>query len=54
MKGYTKFQFKGKDFSACVLQTKTISQKRIFEREGKLNDNQVEKIKQDFKDFYNL
>jgi mRNA interferase MazF len=52
--GYVGFTFNGAEYSACVMQTKTISQKRIFEREGKMNDNNLKLIITSFKNFYRI
>jgi mRNA interferase MazF len=37
--GYIAFDFQGKTLSVCANQIKMISQKRIYERQGKMSNN---------------
>jgi mRNA interferase MazF len=52
--GYVSFEFKGKTASLCIHQARTISQRRILTRMGRISDSRLAEVKQEFKDFFNL
>jgi mRNA interferase MazF len=52
--GYIKIQLKNKEVSACIHQMKIISTKRIYDRIQKVSQEQVNNLKNQIKEFYNL
>lgn len=54
MAGYLPFKFQGKTVSLCVHQSRTISQKRILSRKGRISDKKLSEIKEQFKKFFAL
>lgn len=52
--GYRVFDLKDKKVSICLHQAKTISEKRIFSRIEKVNENKLLEIKEQFKKYLNL
>lgn len=54
MVGYLPFEFQGKTVSLCIHQSKTISQKRILSRKGKISDKKLYEIKEQLKKFFTL
>lgn len=52
--GYLKINFKGKEQSICLHQMKIVSQKRIFERQGKISEEKLKEIKEKIKVFYSF
>jgi hypothetical protein len=51
---YIKIQLKNKEVSACIHQMKIISTKRIYDRIQKVSQEQVNNLKNQIKEFYNL
>ena len=54
MVGYLSFEFQGKTVSLCIHQSKTISQKRILSRKGKISEKKLGEIKEHLKRFFAL
>ncbi len=54
MVGYIPFEFQGKIVSLCVHQSKTISQKRILSRKGRISEKKLGEIKEQLKKFFAL
>jgi len=54
MAGYIPFEFQGKTVSLCIHQSKTISQKRILSRKGRISDKKLSEIKERLKKFFAL
>jgi len=54
MVGYLPFEFQGKTVSLCVHQSRTISQKRILSRKGRISDKKLSDIKEQLKKFFSL
>ena len=54
MVGYIPFEFHGRIVSLCVHQSRTISQKRILSRKGRISENKLGKIKEQLKKFFAL
>ena len=52
--GYTPFEFKGRTTSLCIHQARTISQRRILTRIGRISDDRLAEIKSEFKHFFDL
>ena len=54
MAGYIPFEFQGRNISLCVHQSRTISQKRILSRKGRISENKLGEIKEQLKKFFAL
>jgi len=54
MAGYMPFEFQGKVGSLCIHQCRTISQKRILSRKGRISDKKLAEIKASVKSFFAL
>jgi len=52
--GYIPFEFQGKNVSLCIHQSRTISQKRVLSRKGRISENKLSEIKEQFKKFFTL
>ena len=52
--GYLPFEFQGRTVSLCVHQSKTISQKRILSRKGRISEKKLGEIKEQVKKFFAL
>ena len=54
MVGYLPMEFQGKFVSLCIHQSKTISQKRILSRKGRISEKKLAEIKEHLKKFFAL
>ncbi|MEI6238028.1 MAG: type II toxin-antitoxin system PemK/MazF family toxin [bacterium] len=54
MVGYLPFEFQGKTVSLCIHQSRTISQKRILSRKGRISEKKLAEIKEYLKSFFAL
>lgn len=52
--GYIPFTYKGRQVSLCIMQTKTISQKRILDRMSKISSARLTEYKLQIKHFFDL
>jgi mRNA interferase MazF len=52
--GYVSFLWKEKSVSLCVHQTRVISQKRIFTRQGKISPKRLIDVKKQITTFFNF
>ncbi|OHA15201.1 MAG: hypothetical protein A2825_00565 [Candidatus Taylorbacteria bacterium RIFCSPHIGHO2_01_FULL_43_120] len=52
--GYIPFEFQGRTVSLCVHQSRTISQKRILSRKGRISEKKLSEIKEQIKKFFAL
>lgn len=52
--GYVPFVVKGKKQKLCLIHTRTISQKRLYDRIEHISNSRLEKTKQDLKQFFYL
>jgi mRNA interferase MazF len=52
--GYVPFEFQGRTVSLCVHQSRTISQKRILSRKGRISEKKLLEIKDQIKKFFAL
>lgn len=52
--GYIKFEWKGATTALCIHQIKTVSQKRILSRKGKISDERLKTINKEVIKFFAL
>jgi len=52
--GYLPFMFKGREVSMCFHQLRTVSQKRIYSRMGKVSESKLDEYKAVLKYFFAL
>ncbi|MEK7501642.1 MAG: type II toxin-antitoxin system PemK/MazF family toxin [Patescibacteria group bacterium] len=52
--GYVPFEFQGRIVSLCIHQSRTISQKRILARKGKISEKRLDEVKKEIKKFFAL
>ena len=52
--GYLPFEFQGRTISLCVHQARTVSQKRILSRKGRISEKKLGEIKEQLKKFFTL
>ncbi|MFA6601586.1 MAG: type II toxin-antitoxin system PemK/MazF family toxin [Candidatus Paceibacterota bacterium] len=52
--GYMPFEFQGKTISLCIHQSRTISQKRILSRKGRISEKKLTEIKNQLRMFFAL
>lgn len=52
--GYVPLEFKNISVALCIHQTRTISQKRIFGRLGRISDTKLQGYKDEVKKFFSL
>jgi len=52
--GYLPFNWKGTTTALCIHQIRTISQKRILSRKGRISEDKLKAIKDEIIKFYNF
>ena len=52
--GYIPFEFQGKKVSLCIHQMRTISQRRILARKGRISGKRLAWVKSEIKKFFAL
>jgi len=52
--GYIPFTYKEKEMRLCVNHLKSISQKRLLKRKGRISNKRLQEVKDEIKKFYNL
>lgn len=52
--GYLPLEFQGRTISLCIHQSRTVSQKRILSRKGRISEKKLNEIKELVKKFFTL
>lgn len=52
--GYVPFEFQGRTTSLCIHQARTISQRRVLSRIGRISDGRLREVKSEFRKFFDL
>lgn len=52
--GYIPFTFRGRTTSLCIHQARAMSQRRLLSRMGRISNDRLQVVKQEFRQFFDL